>query len=186
MDNEILIREARKGDKAAFEKLVQLYQKKIYNYALRLTYDADLSQDLCQEAFIKAFIAIRSFRGTSSFATWIYRILHNTFLDYCRKEAYRYGQHKTDLDDRSAGLQEVEIKRFYERIRHAESSDWLAKGLVQLPVPFRSILILRDIQGLSYEEIAEITNTSEGTVKSRLNRAREQLRRILSLIDLVN
>ena len=183
MDDDVLIREAQKGDRTAFDKLIGLYQKKVYNYSLRITHDPDLSEDLCQEAFLKAFIGIRSFRGHSAFSTWLYRIVYNTFLDHYRKKEHRSGQYKTTLDGDEADLHEADIQLFYDRIRQAESSDWLAKGLVQIPFLSRALIILRDVQGFSYEDIAEITDVPVGTVKSRLNRAREQLRKILSSDD---
>jgi len=180
MDDDALIREAQKGDRAAFDKLIGLYQKKVYNYSLRITHDPDLSEDLCQEAFLKAFIGIRSFRGHSAFSTWLYRIIYNTFLDHYRKREYRSRQYKTTLDGDEADLHEADIQLFYDRIRQTESSDWLAKGLVRIPFLSRTLIILRDVQGFSYEDIAEITDVPVGTVKSRLNRAREQFRKILS------
>lgn len=183
MDDRGLIAAARCGDTAAFEKLVGAYTKKVYNYALRLTNDADRADDLCQEAFIKAFLAIRSFDEQSAFSTWIYRIVHNAFIDSIRKAAPGSGRHDETLDDRAADIGELSAQRFHDRLRQRENADWLTQGLARLPEPFRSVVILRDIQGFSYEEIAAITDASVGTVKSRLSRAREQLRHILSSID---
>ncbi len=182
MDDGFLISEAQKGDRTAFDKLLGLYQKKVYNYSLRITNDADLSEDLCQEAFLKAFLGISSFRGQSAFSTWLYRIVYNTFLDHYRKEGHRSGQHQA-MEDDAPDLVETNIQLFHDRISQAESTDWIARGLIQLPFQTRTLLILREIQGFSYHEISEITNSSVGTVKSRLNRARELLRRILSATD---
>jgi RNA polymerase sigma-70 factor (ECF subfamily) len=183
MDDGFLIREAQKGDRTAFDKLIGLYQRKVYNYSLRITNDPDLSEDLCQEAFLKAYLGIRSFRGQSAFSTWLYRIVYNTFLDHYRKEGHRLVQHES-MDDDVPVLAESDIQTFFDRLHQTENSDWIVKGLIQLPFQTRTLLILRDIQGFSYQEIAEITNASVGTVKSRLNRARELLRKILSSSDL--
>lgn len=177
MNDDALIREAQRGDPNAFAKLIRLYQKKIYNFALRLSRDRDLSQDLCQEAFLKAFLNIRTFKGNASFSTWIYRIVHNTFLDHYRKEALAH--QSWDAENDVEGSDEMSLGQFREQLKQVEYNDWLTKGLLRLPFPFRSVLVLRDIQGFSYEEIAEITDSSVGTVKSRLNRARERLRKIL-------
>jgi RNA polymerase sigma-70 factor, ECF subfamily len=182
MDDRFLIREAQKGDRSAFDKLIGLYQKKVYNYSLRITNDPDLSEDLCQEAFLKAFLGLRSFRGQSAFTTWLYRIVYNTFLDHYRKEGHRSHQHRS-MDDDGRDLAENDVQLFYDRLNQTESGDWITKGLVQLPFMSRTLLLLRDIQGFSYQEIAEITDSSIGTVKSRLNRARELLRKILSSTD---
>ncbi len=183
MDDRVLIAAARRGDTPAFEKLISAYTKKVYNYALRLTNDAGRAEDLCQEAFVKAFVGIRSFNEKAAFSTWIYRIVHNTFIDSTRKAVPGSGRYDETLDDQGADIQEISSQRFYDHLRQIENSNWLTQGLVRLPEPFRSVVILRDIQDLSYEEIAAITNASVGTVKSRLSRGREQLRHILSSID---
>ena len=183
MDDRVLIAAARRGDTPAFEKLISAYTKKIYNYALRLTNDATLAEDLCQETFIKAFLGIQSFKEKAAFSTWIYRIAYNTFLDSARKAVPGSGKYDDALDDHGADVQEISSQRFCDQLRQTENADWLTKGLARLPEPFRSVVILRDIQDLSYEEIAAMTDTSTGTVKSRLSRGREHLRHILISID---
>ena len=183
MDETVFIQEAKKGDKTAFEKLVFKYQQKVYNYALRMTGDPTQSEDICQEALIKAYCSIASFRGDSSFSTWLYRIVYNTWQDHWRKEG-RSSEMKVyfseDADEIKSDLTDAASRLFYDRLRQEEIQDWIAKLITQLPQEFRTILILRDIQGFSYQEIAEIVDASIGTVKSRLNRARNQLRTILS------
>ncbi|MBI5756318.1 MAG: sigma-70 family RNA polymerase sigma factor [Nitrospirae bacterium] len=184
MDETILIEEAKKGDKTAFEKLISKYQQKVYNYSLRMTGDPALSEDICQEALIKAYFSITSFRGDSSFSTWLYRIIYNTCKDHWRKEGRSSGMKvcfsEDDADEIKSVLTEAASRLFYDRLRQEELQDWIANLITQLPPEFRTILILRDIQGFSFQEIAEIADASIGTVKSRLNRARNQLRAILS------
>ena len=184
MDETVFIAEAKKGDKTAFEKLVFKYQQKVYNYALRMTGDPTLSEDICQESLIKAYCSITSFRGDSSFSTWLYRIVYNTCHDYWRKEGVTSGMKvyssEDNIDEIKSDLSDTALRLFYDRLRQEEIQDWIAKLITQLSPEFRAILILRDIQGFSYQEIAEIVDASIGTVKSRLNRARNQLRAILS------
>lgn len=184
MDETVFIEEAKKGDKTAFEKVIFKYQQKVYNYALRMTGDPTLSEDISQEALIKAYRSINSFRGDSTFSTWLYRIVYNTCLDYWRKEGNSAGMKvyfsEDDEDEIESDLTDTALSLFYDRLRQEEIQDLITKLIAQLPPEFRTILILRDIQGFSYHEIAEIVDTSIGTVKSRLNRARNQLRTILS------
>lgn len=183
MDETLLIEEAKKGNKTAFEKVIFKYQQKAYNYALRMTGNPTLSEDICQEALIKAYRFIKSFRGDSSFSTWLYRIVYNTCLDYWRREGNLTGINvyfsEDDEDDIKSDLTDTAFRLFYDRLRQEDIQDLITTLIAQLPLEFRTILILRDIQGFSYQEIADIVETSVGTVKSRLNRARNQLRTIL-------
>ncbi len=143
----------------------------------------DAPKTCARKPLSRRFSVFISFKEEAAFSTWIYRIAYNTFLDSVRKAVPGSGKYDDALDDQEADIQEISSQRFHDHLRHIENANWLTQGLARLPEPFRSVVILRDVQDLSYEEIAAITDTSVGTVKSRLSRGREQLRYILSAID---
>jgi len=169
-----LIERFKKGDPSAFEAILLRHQDRIYNlcrYMLREPRDA---QDAAQDVFVKVYKALKDFRPDSSLYTWMYRIAVSTCLDYRRKsrrEAFRSLPLTEDLpsDERSP-------HQFRESTEIAES---IHAALQKLPEKLRAAIVLREIEGLSYEEIAEVLHTSVGTVKSRISRAREQLRLLL-------
>ncbi len=176
MNDEELRRRAVAGDCAAFEQLVARHQDKIYSFAAALCKNAEDAKDISQSALLKAFLSIRSFRGTASFTTWLYRILCNTFKDELKK---RYRRHETNAveDGMLEGqFSEEQEKNFHER----ETRELVYHCLRGMPREFSFIVLLRDLQGFEYQEIAEVLNVPLGTVKSRLARAREELRRVLS------
>jgi RNA polymerase sigma-70 factor (ECF subfamily) len=173
---------ARAGDPDAFERLVGPCQRPLYAYALRLTSDPHLAEDLCQEALLKGYRSIAGFTGNSALATWLYRILHNTWLDHVRK-----GGRETSFEEPEDGAMEEPavlsreaLVRFQEQTRGADLKETLDRALAGLSPAMREVVVLRDVQGHAYDEIAEITGTPVGTIKSRLARAREQLRRLLT------
>lgn len=184
-DNEKnLLERAKSGDIAAFEQLVDSYQKRIFNIALRMLGNYDDAGDLTQEVLIRIFKSIKSFKEQSSFSTWIYRITTNVCLDEIRKRKNR----KVVSLDEEIKLDDGEMKRQFESDEPtpeetAEAED--LKKIVNMAIEklneeHRVVIILRDIQGLSYEEISEVLKLPEGTVKSRINRARQALKNILS------
>lgn len=181
-DTRVLIRKAQNNDLPAFEELVRLYQNKVYTLCVRLAGNYNDAQDLAQEAFIRAYRAIGSFRNEADFGTWIYRIAVNVWLNVRRKND---GQPMVYLDEPYQGeegavarrdlaaatgdpLQELEEKEFRGLVRVA---------LDGLSEEHRTVLVLRDMEGYSYEDISRMQGCSLGTVKSRLNRAREAMRR---------
>jgi RNA polymerase sigma-70 factor (ECF subfamily) len=177
MDEQALIAAARRGDAQAFNKLILTYQAIVYNVAYRILHDQDAAADAAQEAFLSAFHALGSFRG-GSFKAWLLRIVTNACYDHLRA---RQRRPTTSLDD----LQ-VDPDHSVMLLDQAESPEEYAlrqdlgraiqAGLDELPADQRTTLILSDIQGLSYEEIAQATSVSLGTVKSRLSRGRARLR----------
>jgi RNA polymerase sigma-70 factor (ECF subfamily) len=177
-----LLDAARAGDPDAFERLIAPCQRPLYAYALRLTGDPHLAEDLCQDALLKGYRAIGGFTGNSALATWLYRILHNTWLDHVKKSGRE--TYLEDGGDETAEeppvLAREALVRFQEGLRDGELKERLAEALARLPPAMRDVVVLRDVQGHAYDEIAEITGTAVGTVKSRLARAREQLRRVLT------
>lgn len=184
MDNEKqLIKKAKAGDIDSFEILISQSKSKAFNIAMRYLNNQEDAMDAVQESYIKVFKGLNSFRENSSFDTWVYRIIINTCNDFVRKNA----KHKEDTniyyDD---GEQIEELANMVDNnsqpenilIRH-ESVKFLLSCLGKLPGDQKEVIILRDLQNFSYDEIAEMLECSEGTVKSRIHRGRNALRLML-------
>ena len=179
-DERALIERSRRGDIAAFDQLVRTYEKSVYNTAYRLAGSYDDAADIAQEAFVRAWNNLKSFRGDSAFSTWLYRIVTNVFLDDRKRKRSRP---QRSLDEAIA-LDESNVTRQFEDdtpgpeevAEGAERRMVLEQAIQTLPEAQRVVIVLYHTQGLSYEEIAEITNLPMGTVKSKLNRARLALR----------
>jgi RNA polymerase sigma-70 factor (ECF subfamily) len=177
MDEQALIESARKGDARAFNQLVLLYQRMAYNVAYRILSDPDAASDATQDAFLKAFKAMRRFRG-GSFKAWLLRIVTNACYDQLRRKQRRPATSLDDLPveaDHSFYMHDP-AERPDEFVERQELGDTIQAGILTLPVEQRTVLVLSDVQGLSYNEIAEVTGLSLGTVKSRLSRGRARLR----------
>lgn len=173
-----IIRRVQHGDAEAFGMLVEAYQKNVFNVALQMTGNREDAQDMAQEAFLKAYSSLNSFRGDSKFSSWLYRIVANVCLDFKRRQGRRPASSLTVEDDEGEIL-ELDIadesqspERLLERKLTREA---VRRGLAELPEEQRQILLLREIQGLSYEEIGEAMGLEPGTVKSRIFRARKKL-----------
>jgi RNA polymerase sigma-70 factor, ECF subfamily len=175
-----LIERSRRGDVAAFDKLVRRYERTVYNVAYRLSGSHDDASDIAQEAFVRAWNNLKSFRGEAQFSTWIHRIVTNVFLDDRKKKRSRP---TTSLDE-SVDLDENTVTRQFEDhspgpealMEGEERRMILEKAIHTLPEAQRVMIVMYHNQGLAYEEIAELTQLPIGTVKSRLNRARLALR----------
>ena len=177
-----LERRAKEGDQGAFERLVMDNQNRVYSLALRLCGDREAAADLAQEAFIKAWQGLGSFQGESSFATWVYRLATNLCIDYLRKKKRREGvEPSVSLDDSDSGWAEPADRESDPQLvlERSERGRALARGLASLPGWQRQVLVLRELSGLSYQEIGEKLELDLGTVKSRIARARLALRKIL-------
>jgi RNA polymerase sigma-70 factor (ECF subfamily) len=183
--DEELVNRSKSGDINAFEELVCRYERKIYSLTYRLMGNHEDANDFAQEAFLKAFQAIQNFRGEASFITWISRIATNVCRDELRKR-YRI---KTESLDEKITLDEGEVVKQHispepgpaELYEQRDFQERIQRYINTLSPEFRLVLILRDINGYSYEEIAEELECSLGTVKSRINRARNYLKqKILS------
>ena len=182
MTERELVAQAKAGDQDAFEQLVLDNQNRIYSLAVRLTGNRDEGVDLAQEAFLKAWQGLASFQGESSFSTWVYRLATNVCIDYLRKQARRRDvEQVVSLDDEERSWAEpADYSQDPQRhLEQAELSRALARGLEALPEHQRKILVMRELSGLSYQEIGQALEWDLGTVKSRLARARLALRKIL-------
>jgi RNA polymerase sigma-70 factor (ECF subfamily) len=177
MDEKALVIAAQRGDLPAFNQLVIHYQSLAYNVAYRIVGDADAAADATQDAFLKAYRALRGYRG-GSFKSWLLRIVTNTCYDALRARKRRRAdsldnlavtpEHAWQLVNGHAGPEE-------QTLRH-ELGQVIQAGIAELPPDQRTALVLADIQGLSYQEVAEAMSCSLGTVKSRLSRGRAKLR----------
>jgi RNA polymerase sigma-70 factor (ECF subfamily) len=179
-EEEILavIQDVLDGDVNAFEAIVREYEKSVFNLALRMSGNREDALDISQDSFLKVYNSLHSFRGESKFSVWLYRIVSNTCLDFLRERKRRAevplvrgddeGEaEQTEIPDESLAPEALlERKLTHEALR---------RGLESLPEDQRKILLLREIQGFSYEEIAEILSLESGTVKSRIFRARKKL-----------
>lgn len=177
IDQELVTR-VQKGDKSAFDLLVRKYQHKIAKLISRYVYDRTEVEDVTQEAFIKAYRAINGFRGESAFYTWLYRIAINTAKNYLVSQGRRLPS--TDIESEDAELSDFggslrEVATPESAILTNEIAETVLQALNQLPEDLRTAITLREIDGLSYEEIAAVMDCPIGTVRSRIFRAREAI-----------
>jgi RNA polymerase sigma-70 factor (ECF subfamily) len=179
-----LVRRAREGDLTAYDDLVKRYQERIYATIYHMTANHEDANDLAQDSFIKAFSALKSFKGGSSFYTWLYRIAVNKTINFLKQRKNKYHLSLNDIDfnaendpdlvalishktpQREAGLSELQKK--------------LNEALLKLSESHRMVVVLHDVQGQSHEDIAEIMGCNIGTVRSRLFYARQQLQGYLA------
>ncbi len=176
MTVEELVRAAAKGRTEAFEELVRLHEKKVYALTLRMCGNPEDARDAAQEAFLSAWRGLPSFRGEAGFSTWLYRLASNAAIDQLRRNRRQREEDsldagEMDAPDQSPGPQEA--------AEGAELQRAVADGLASLSEDHRRILLLREYQELSYDEIAQTLDMDLGTVKSRISRARRALRKIL-------
>jgi len=173
-----LVKRVQKGDKGAFDLLVLKYEHKIVNLVMRYVRDPEQALDISQEAFIKAYRALPRFRGDSAFYTWLYRIAVNTAKNYLASQRRRPTDIELDLQDPDqyglhARLKETDTPESVTLSN--ELKDTLERAIAALPDDLRTAIILRELDGMSYEEIAETMDCPVGTVRSRIFRARDAI-----------
>jgi RNA polymerase sigma factor (sigma-70 family) len=176
-DEKELVRLAAEDDVFAFEQLVSLYEKRVYTMALRMTGNPDDAFDISQEAFIRVHRSLKGFKGEAKFSTWIYRIVSNLCIDFNRKQK-RIKQVPLENDDEDKPFKITITDSRFQPERNLERSEIMSainRALASLSDEHREIFILRELNGLSYSEIAETKMIEVGTVKSRLFRAREKM-----------
>ena len=173
-----IVQRVLQGDVNAFEKLVLEYEKSVYAITQRMTGNAEDAADMTQETFIKAYNSLSSFRGDSKFSVWLYRIATNVCLDFLRSRSRKptVSLSVEDDDGEEVELDIADESQSPERLlERGLTRDAVRRGLNALSPEYRQILLLREIQGLSYEEIADVLTLEVGTVKSRIFRARKRL-----------
>ncbi|MBQ1257540.1 MAG: sigma-70 family RNA polymerase sigma factor [Clostridia bacterium] len=178
-EDDRLVEKALDGDARAFEILMEKHESKMYAVALRMCKNREDAQDCLQDAMLRIYKALPTFKGQSSFSTWAYRITMNTCLDDLRRKKVRQAQSLDQMLE--IGWAPVDENNSTEQ--HLENSELkrnLSRAIQTLPEEMRAAVVLRDVQGFSYEEIANMLSTNVGTVKSRISRGREKLREILS------
>lgn len=179
-----LVRRARKGDLTAYDELVNRYQERIYATVYHMTSNHEDANDIAQEAFIKAYQALKSFKGGSSFYTWLYRIAVNKTINFLKQRKNKHHFSLNDLDFNAENDPDmvalVSDKTPLRNVGLAELQKKLNEALQKLSEPHRMVVVLHDVQGLSHDEIAEIMECNIGTVRSRLFYARQQLQGYLS------
>lgn len=174
-----LVREALSGSEAAYRELMERYAKRAYGVAVGIVGDPDEAQDVVQEAFIKAYYSLREFRFGSNFYTWFYRLLVNRAIDRWRKTARSKTVPMDESwlrDDGSAPDGTAYPRTPEEMAENRQLSEALARAIGSLPEYHRAVILLREVEGMSYEEIAKSLGCSVGTVMSRLHYARAKLR----------
>lgn len=173
-----VIQKVKDGEVNAFEELMAAYEKNVYNLALRMVKSPEDAADMSQEAFIKAYNNLDNFRAESKFSVWLYRIVSNVCLDFLRRQSRR-GTVSLSMEDDDGDDVQLDIadeSQSPERLLERQlTKDAVRRGLETLPPDARQILLLREIQGLSYEEISDVLGIEVGTVKSRIFRARKKL-----------
>lgn len=180
-----LIRKAQKGDVPAFERIISDYQNVVYSVAYRYADNAEDAADMSQEIFLKMFKSINTFQFKSKLSTWIYRVATNTCIDLVKKAkrdgstySINEGYENSDGDMKYSEITDDSSQPDVVAEK-SEMRDVINTAISELNEDYRTVIILRDIQGLSYDEISEIIDCSVGTVKSRISRGRKKLREIL-------
>jgi len=183
-DDATLVRQAQAGDRKAFDVLVNRYRDRVYGLIWNMVRNNADALDLTQDAFVKAWLALPRFEARSAFYTWLYRISHNVTYDWLRKRKIeRVGEFDETIElhgiEASASTAPAPVLRPDERLRQQDYRDVIEQALGQLSADHRQVVLLREVQGLKYEEIAESMGCSTGTVMSRLFYARKKLQESL-------
>lgn len=191
VDDAVLVRQCRQGDSAAMERLILKYQNRIYNVILKICADHDDAAELTQETFVKVIENIDNFQGRSSFYTWAFRIAVNLTLNYCQRNA-RFGFSSLDAEQVRYNSQPGRVLKEFlsddsspDPVAMAENRELCeiaVESLKKLDDAQRAVVVLRDIEDMSYAQIANVLDIELGTVRSRLSRGRKKLRQILEAI----
>lgn len=184
MDEKELVSLCQQGDVEAFEQLISGYERKVINAAYGMLGNREDAYDIAQEVFIKVFNNIGKFNGQSSFSTWLYKVTSNVCLDELRKRKRRISDAISLTPDQDSDFAEVQVADAgagpQELAERTETQAMVRDAIASLPDDYKAVIVLRELQGLDYQQIAETLSCSLGTVKSRISRARVMLREKLS------
>jgi len=188
IDDSVLVQQSQAGDTKAMERLILKYQNRIYNVTLKMCGNPDDAAELTQEAFVKVIESINKFQGKSSFYTWLFRIAVNLTLNHCQRTS-RTATRSLDAEESGQeGAAKQYLKDFLSDENAADPAvlaqsrelcELAKQSLLKLDEPQRAVIVLRDIEGMNYNDIADVLNIELGTVRSRLSRARSHVRDIL-------
>lgn len=181
-DEAELIERSRNGESAAFGVLVERYQRRVVGVALAVVHNQDDAVELAQETFVRAYENLSKFESRSSFSTWLYRIAANLAIDFWRREGRHVVLRGEDAESEIGRIPSAQGDSFKEFSR-AELSERLNKALGELTSEHRAVILLREVEGLSYDEISDILQVPRGTVMSRLHYARTRVRSILQDLE---
>jgi RNA polymerase sigma-70 factor (ECF subfamily) len=185
-EDRALIQAAQTGDTAAFRKLVERHQRRAFSIALSMVRDENDARDLVQEAFLRVYRGLERFQGGSSFFTWFYRIVTNLAIDFMRKPGRREAEHddgRTRVDTDEADfpfVARIDGAEPLDAVHRQELAARLRAALDALPPYHRGVVLMREVEGMSYEEMAQAMNVSKGTIMSRLFHARQKLQKALA------
>ena len=182
MTEQKLVTRAKAGDDEAFAQLMRDNERRIYNLTLRMTGNPEDAMDLAQETFLNAWRGLKFFKGDSAFSTWVYRLASNACIDHLRRQKRRQDiSAPMPVNEEDDSVPDIPDERFQpeQELERQELRRAVAAGLDQLSDEHRQVLVMREINGLSYQEIGDILDLETGTVKSRIARARNSLRKIL-------
>lgn len=177
-EDQVLIKKTLRGDRRAFEELMRKYERKIYSFVVRMVRNEDTAVDLTQDFFFKIFTVLEKYNFEYKFSTWAYRICYNLVIDHIRKNQAQVDS----LDDETVSSRDlldsdnVSREDGFKALAREETRDYVWRVVDEIPLKFRELILLRYIQDLKYEEIAEITSLPVGTVKNRIFKAKEILK----------
>jgi RNA polymerase sigma-70 factor (ECF subfamily) len=178
LDDELLVKRAQQGDGKALEELLFACEKRVYNIAYRFMGNEADAYDMAQESLIKIYKGIKSFKGESSISSWIYRLTVNTCMDGLRKRKNAPVSLEHSVE-KGVPFEDSYSESPEEKAMSAEEIENIQKAINILSDTYKSVIVMRDIDGFSYEEIAQTLDISVGTVKSRINRGRQRLKELL-------
>jgi RNA polymerase sigma-70 factor, ECF subfamily len=191
IDDAVLVEMCRRGDSAAMERLILKYQNRIYNTILKICANTEDAAELTQDTFVKVIENIDKFEGRSGFYTWAFRIAVNLTLNYCKRNVQLGFRSLENSDDEHDERGKTALKEFLTDesspdpaavVVNKELAEIAVKALMKLDDWQRAVIVLRDIEGMNYAQIADVLGIEHGTVKSRLSRARNALREILEAV----
>jgi RNA polymerase sigma-70 factor (ECF subfamily) len=184
VEDQVAIDQVLRGNYDAFEELVEKYQGRVYRHLRKMVRDSHYAEDLLQETFLNAYKGLKGFTGSSSFSTWLFRIATNAALMFLRKkrpESVEYDDQIGNSDGHMMAMASPEfVSTPLDVLLSKEGRSKIEEAIDELPIPYRTVIVLKDVEGFSIKEVAGIMDSSTAAIKSRLHRARNSVRESLS------